>query len=216
MSDEIYKKLARAVVDGDPEAAEKLAQQCLEQGLHPLDCINEGLTKGIRHVGELFATGEYFLPDLIIGAEAMKKALTVLEPALTEGGQSRDVLGHAVLGTVEGDLHDIGKTLVGTMLTANGFEVTDIGTDVPAAEFLQTAQETGATLIGASALLTTTMSEQQKIIETFKEAGLRDQVKIMIGGAPVTKSWAEKVGADGFAKDAISAVALAKRLVGAT
>ncbi|MFW6135341.1 MAG: cobalamin B12-binding domain-containing protein [Chloroflexota bacterium] len=216
MSDEIYEKLAQAVVDGDPETAENLAQQCLEQGLHPLDCINEGLTKGIRHVGELFATGEYFLPDLIIGAEAMKKALAVLEPALTEGGQSREVLGHAVLGTVEGDLHDIGKTLVGTMLTANGFEVTDIGTDVPADEFVQTVQETGATLVGASALLTTTMSEQQKIIEIFKEAGLRDQVKIMIGGAPVTKSWAEKVGADGFAKDAISAVALAKRLVGAT
>jgi len=215
MSDEMYKKLAQSVVDGEPELAEQLARQCLNQDLDALDCINEGLTRGIEHVGELFATGEYFLPDLIIGAEAMKRALNVLEPALTEGGQGRKVLGHAVLGTVEGDLHDIGKTLVGTMLTANGFDVTDIGTDAAAADFIDAAQETGATLIGASALLTTTMSEQQKIIETFKEAGLREQVKIMIGGAPVTKSWAEKIGADGFAKDAITAVALAKRLVGA-
>jgi corrinoid protein of di/trimethylamine methyltransferase len=216
MSEEMHNKLAQTVVAGEPEEAEHLAKQCLEQGLDPLDCINNGLTKGIQRVGELFATGEYFLPDLIIGAEAMKTALGILEPALTEGGQGREVLGHAVLGTVEGDLHDIGKTLVGTMLTANGFDVTDIGTDVPAADFVQAAQEANATLIGASALLTTTMSEQQKIIETFKEAGLRDQVKIMIGGAPVTKSWADKVGADGFAKDAISAVALAKRLVDAS
>lgn len=213
MSEEMYNELAQTVVAGEPEEAERLAKQCLEQGLEPLDCINNGLTKGIQRVGELFATGEYFLPDLIIGAEAMKTALGILEPALTEGGQGREVLGHAVLGTVEGDLHDIGKTLVGTMLTANGFDVTDIGTDASAADFVEAAQENNATLIGASALLTTTMSEQQKIIETFKEAGLRDQVKIMIGGAPVTKSWAEKVGADGFAKDAISAVALAKRLV---
>jgi corrinoid protein of di/trimethylamine methyltransferase len=212
----MYNELAQTVVAGEPEEAERLARQCLEQGLDPLDCINNGLTKGIQRVGELFASGEYFLPDLIIGAEAMKTALSILEPALTEGGQGREVLGHAVLGTVEGDLHDIGKTLVGTMLTANGFDVTDIGTDVPAADFVQAAQENNATLIGASALLTTTMSEQQKIIETFKEAGLRDQVKIMIGGAPVTKSWADKVGADGFAKDAISAVALAKRLVDAS
>ena len=215
MAEAMYKNLAQAVIDGEPEQAESLAQQCLDQGLKPLDCINNGLTNGIQHVGRLFATGEYFLPDLIIGAEAMKKALGVLEPALTAGGQKRDVLGHAVLGTVEGDLHDIGKTLVATMLTANGFEVTDLGTDAPAADFVQAAQETGATLIGASALLTTTMSEQQKIIDTFEEAGLRSRVKIMIGGAPVTQSWAEKIGADGFAKDAIGAVALAKKLVDA-
>jgi corrinoid protein of di/trimethylamine methyltransferase len=207
--------LAQVVIVGEPEKAEGLAQQALDQGLDPLACINEGLTKGIRRVGELFASGEYFLPDLIIGAEAMKNALSVLEPALTEGGQEREVLGRAVLGTVEGDLHDIGKTLVGTMLTASGFHVTDLGTDVPAADFVDAAKENNATLVGASALLTTTMSEQKKIIQHFQEAGLRDQVKIMVGGAPVTGSWAERIGADGSAKDAISAVALAKNLVGA-
>lgn len=215
MSQEMCDKLAQIVIVGEPEKAEGLAQQALDLGLDPLTCINQGLTKGIRRVGELFASGEYFLPDLIIGAEAMKKALAVLEPALTEGGPGREVLGHAVLGTVKGDLHDIGKTLVGTMLTANGFEVTDLGTDVPASDFVEAVKANGATLVGASALLTTTMSEQQRIIDTFKEAGLREQVKIMVGGAPVTESWAEKIGADGFAKDAISAVALAKRLAGA-
>jgi len=215
MSEEMYGKLAEVVVIGEPEEAETLAQQALQQGLDPLACINEGLTPGIQRVGELFASGEYFLPDLIIGAEAMKKALAVLEPALTEGGPGREVLGHAVLGTVKGDLHDIGKTLVGTMLTANGFKVTDLGTDVPADDFVAAITERGATMVGASALLTTTMSEQQRIIQTIEEAGLRDRVKIMVGGAPVTKTWAEKIGADGFAKDAISAVALAKGLVGA-
>jgi 5-methyltetrahydrofolate--homocysteine methyltransferase len=138
-----------------------------------------------------------------------------LEPALTRD-QEREVLGRVVLGTVEGDLHEIGKTLVGTMLTANGFQVTDIGIDKSAADFVAAVKETNANLVGASALLTTTMLQQQKIIEALKEAGLRDQVKVMVGGAPVTQSWADKIGADGYAEDAISAVTLAKRLVGAS
>jgi 5-methyltetrahydrofolate--homocysteine methyltransferase len=172
------------------------------------------LTPGITRVGELFATGEYYLPDLIIGAEAMKSALAILEPALV-GSQEREVLGHVVLGTVEGDLHEIGKTLVGTMLTANGFAVTDIGVDKPAADFVAAVKESNATLVGASALLTTTMLQQQKIIEALEEAGLRAQVKVMVGGAPVTEVWAQKVGADAYAEDAISAVTVAKGLVGA-
>jgi corrinoid protein of di/trimethylamine methyltransferase len=214
MSQEIYDKLAQAVIDGEPEDAEEFARQALDRGLDPLDCINRGLSPGIDRVGELFASGEYFLPDLIIGGDAMKAALGVLEPALT-GGQERKVLGQVVLGTVEGDLHEIGKTLVGTMLTANGFLVTDIGVDKSAAEFVAAVKETGATLVGASALLTTTMLHQQEVIEALKEAGLRDQVKVLVGGAPITESWAEKIGADGYADDAISAVAVAKRLVGA-
>jgi corrinoid protein of di/trimethylamine methyltransferase len=214
MSEEILAKLAQAVIDGEPEDAEDLARQALERGLDPLRCINEGLTPGIDRVGELFATGEYFLPDLIIGGDAMKAALAILEPALA-GDQERQVLGRVVLGTVEGDLHEIGKTLVGTMLTANGFEVTDIGIDKPAAEFVAAVKRTGATLVGASALLTTTMLHQQEVIEALREAGLREEVKVMVGGAPVTESWAEKIGADGYADDAISAVEVAKRLVGA-
>jgi corrinoid protein of di/trimethylamine methyltransferase len=213
MSEELFDKLAQAVIDGEPEDAEELAQQALNQGLDPLACINEGLTRGIDRVGELFAEGEYFLPDLIIGGEAMKMALAILEPALA-ADQEREVAGRVVLGTVEGDLHEIGKTLVGTMLTANGFQVTDIGSDQPASEFVTAVKEAGATLVGASALLTTTIPEQQKIIEALEEAGLRDQVKVMVGGAPVTQAWADKIGADGYAEDAIAAVAVAKKLVG--
>jgi len=214
MSEDILAELAQAVIDGEPEDAAELAQQALDQGLDPLVCINEGLTPGIDRVGELFATGEYFLPDLIIGGDAMKAALEVLEPALT-GSQEREVLGRVVLGTVEGDLHEIGKTLVGTMLTANGFQVRDIGVDKSAADFVAAVKEMGATLVGASALLTTTMLHQQEVVEALKEAGLREQVKVMIGGAPVTQNWADQVGADGYSEDAISAVALAKQLISA-
>ena len=212
--EEIWGKLAQAVIDGEPEDAAELARQALDQGLDPLACINEGLTTGINRVGELFASGEYYLPDLIIGGEAMKVALAILEPAMV-GKQGRNVLGRVVLGTVEGDLHEIGKTLVGTMLAAGGFQVTDIGVDRSAADFVAAVKETDATLVGASALLTTTMPEQQKIIESLKEAGLRDRVKVMVGGAPVTQGWAKKIGADGHAEDAIAAVLLARRLVGA-
>ena len=214
MSDETLDRLTQAVVDGEPEDAEEWAQRALDEGLDPLICINEGLSPGIDRVGELFATGEYFLPDLILGGDAMKAALEVLEPALT-GGQEREIMGQVVLGTVDGDLHEIGKTLVGTMLTANGFQVTDIGVDKSTAEFVEAVTQTGATVIGASALLTTTMLQQQKLIEALEEAGIRDQVKVLVGGAPVTETWAEKIGADGYAEDAISAVSVAKGLVGA-
>ncbi len=209
-----FEKLAQAVIVGEPEQAEELARTALAQGLDALECIDRGLTVGMKRVGELFATGEYFLPDLIIGADAMKAALAVLEPALLDN-QQRDVLGRVVLGTVEGDIHDIGKTLVGTMLTANGFEVMDIGFDRPAGEFVAAVEETNATLVGASTLLTTTMQQQKKIIEELTSAGLRDQVKVMVGGAPTAQAWADEIGADGYAVDAIGAVALARRLVGA-
>jgi corrinoid protein of di/trimethylamine methyltransferase len=214
MTEEMYQKLAQAVIDGEPEDAVELAKQALEQGLDPLACISNGLTKGIQRVGELFASGEYFLPELIIGADAMKAALDILEPALL-AGQEREVVAKVVLGTVEGDLHEIGKTLVGTMLVANGFQVTDIGVDKPASEFINAIKESGATIVGASALLTTTMLQQEKLVEALKEAGLRDKVKVMVGGAPVTESFAKQIGADGYAEDAISSVDLAMRLADA-
>ncbi|HEY5670517.1 MAG TPA: corrinoid protein [Anaerolineales bacterium] len=214
MEDEMYKKLAQAVIDGEPEDAVALAKEALAQGLDPMECITQGLTKGIQEVGTLFSCGDYFLPELIIGAEAMKDALAILEPALL-ADQKRDVVANVVLGTVEGDVHEIGKTLVGTMLTANGFKVTDIGVDKPAAEFIEAIKETGATIVGVSALLTTTMLQQEKIIRALEEAGLRNEVKVMVGGAPVTASYAKQIGADGYADDAISAVALAMRLADA-
>ncbi len=214
MTEEMYQKLAQAVIDGEPEDAVELAKQALDQGLDPLACISNGLTKGIKQVGELFASGEYFLPELIIGADAMKAALDILEPALL-AGQEREVVAKVVLGTVEGDLHEIGKTLVGTMLIANGFQVNDIGVDKPASEFINAIKESDATIVGASALLTTTMLQQEKLVEALKEAGLRDKVKVMVGGAPVTESFAKQIGADGYAEDAISAVDLAMRLADA-
>lgn len=214
MTDDLYKKLAQAVIDGEPDDAVALAKEALDQGLDPLECITNGLTKGIQKVGELFAEGEYFLPELIIGADAMKGALEILEPALV-GDQKREVVAKVVLGTVEGDLHEIGKTLVGTMLTANGFHVMDIGVDQPASAFIEAIKEFDATIIGASALLTTTMLQQEKLIQALEEAGLREKVKVMVGGAPVTDAYAKKIGADGYAEDAISAVNLAFRLADA-
>jgi len=214
MEQEMFDKLAEAVIMGETDHAKALAKEALEKGLDPLQCITKGLTKGIQKVGELFGSGEYFLPELIIGADAMKAALNILEPALV-GDQAREVAGTIVLGTVEGDLHEIGKNLVGTMLTANGFKVIDIGVDKTAAEFIDAIKESGANLVGASALLTTTMLQQEKLISALKDAGLREKVKVMVGGAPVTESYANQIGADGYAENAISAVDLAIRLVGA-
>jgi corrinoid protein of di/trimethylamine methyltransferase len=214
MQEQIYAKLAQAVINGEPEEAAEWAQQALNLGLDPLECINQGLTPGINRVGELFTMGEYFLPDLVLGGDAMKAAVAILEPAMSSK-QGRVQLGCVVLGTVKGDLHEIGKTLVATMLTANGFRVADIGVDQDAASFVAAVRETGANLVGASALLTTTMPHQRELIEALHEAGLRERVKVMVGGAPVTAIWANEIGADGYAEDAASAVALAKRLVGA-
>lgn len=210
---EYYEKLAQAVVDGEDEIAIETAKAALEAGLDPLECINNGLTEGMNRVGELFASGEYYLPDLIIGGEAMKAAMNVLEPALLDT-QEREVLGKVVIGTVQGDLHEIGKTLVATLLTANGFQVTDIGADKSPIDFMNAAIELDADIVGASALLTTTMVVQGQIVEALDDAGLRDKVKVIVGGAPVDQSWADQIGADAYGKDAISSVAIAKKLMG--
>lgn len=210
---EYYEKLAQAVVDGEDEIAIETAKAALEAGLDPLECINNGLTEGMNRVGELFASGEYYLPDLIIGGEAMKAAMNVLEPALLDT-QEREVLGKVVIGTVQGDLHEIGKTLVATLLTANGFQVTDIGADKSPIDFMNAAIEADADIVGASALLTTTMVVQGQIVEALDDAGLRDKVKVIVGGAPVDQSWADQIGADAYGKDAISSVAIAKKLMG--
>jgi corrinoid protein of di/trimethylamine methyltransferase len=214
MSGEMFDKLAQVVIDGEVDDAAALARQALDEGVDPMACITEGLTKGIQEVGGLFASGEYYLPELIIGANAMKAALDILEPALV-GDQRREVVATVVIGTVQGDLHEIGKTLVGTMLTANGFNVVDIGVDKPASEFVNAIKENDATIVGASALLTTTMLQQKRLIDAIDEAGLRQQVKVMVGGAPVTQSYAEQIGADGYAENAVFAVNLAFRLADA-
>jgi corrinoid protein of di/trimethylamine methyltransferase len=213
MSEELFESLARAVVEGEEEEAEEIVKRALDQGVDPLACINEGLMKGIEEVGELFSSGVYFLPELIQGAGAMKAALDILEPRLV-GEERREVVGKVVLGTVAGDQHEIGKTLVGTMLTANGFQVIDIGVDRKSDDFLAAIEESGADIVGASALLTTTLAEHKRLIDAITEAGLREKVKVMIGGAPVTQEFANDIGADGYADDAIAAVSVARKLMG--
>ena len=215
MSEDLFKQMAQAVIDGDDDEATALAQRALEQGVDPLEAINKGYTAGMDVVGELYSTGDYFLPDLILGGEAMKAALATLEPALKASGQARKVLGTVVLGSVKGDIHEIGKSLVGSMLSANGFEVYDLGIDIEADEFVAKAREHNADIVALSALLTTTMLHQRDVIELLAEAGFRERVKVMVGGSPVTQGWADQIGADGFAEDAAGAVVVAKRLMGA-
>ncbi len=215
MSDELFQAMRQSIIDGDAEQAEALARQALEKGLDPLEAVNNGYVLGVNYVGEQFGAGEMFLPDLVLAGEAMKSAVAVLEPEMQKRGSQRQVLGRVVLGTVKGDIHEIGKTLVATMLSASGFQVYDLGVDVPIEKFAQKAREVNADIVGVSALLTTTMTGQKDVIEALADMGLRPKVKVMIGGAPVTRSWAAEIGADGYSEDAIGAVAEAKRLVSA-
>lgn len=214
MSNELFAQLAQSLIDGEPEATADLTRQALDAGIEPLAVIREGLVPGMNVVGEKFSCGDYFLPDLIIAADGMQKAMELLEPELRARQQAVESAGTVVIGTVKGDIHEIGKSLVGTMLSANGFKVFDLGVDVPTAAFVNKVKETGANLVGLSALLTTTMTMQREVIQALAAAGLREQVKVMVGGAPVTRSWAHEIGADGYAEDAMGAVQAARLLAG--
>ena len=214
MPDELFESMKQSIIDGDPDRAKELSQRVLAEGIPPLDAINRGFVPGLNVVGEQFQQGEMFLPDLVLAGEAMKAATAILEPEIQKAGATRETLGKVVLGTVKGDIHEIGKTLVGTMLSASGFEVFDLGVDVPSEKFAVKAMELNADIVGVSALLTTTMTGQKGVVEALERHGLRPRVKIMVGGAPVTRSWANEIGADGCGKDALAAVALAKSLMG--
>jgi len=215
MTEELFKKMAQSVLDGDSDAAAALAKQAVESGIDPLEAINNGFVAGVNKVGENFACGDAFLPELVMAGEAMKAAVAALEPEMKKRGTQRKMLGKVVLATVEGDIHEIGKSLVGTMLSASGFEVFDLGVDVPAAKIIAKVQEVDANLVGLSALLTTTMVKQKEVIDELDKLGLRKKVKVMVGGAPVTRDWVQKIEADGTSEDAIGAVGLAKQLVDA-
>lgn len=209
---ELQEAAFAAVVNGDSDAAQGYARQWLALGLAPLDLIDAALTPGIAKVGQLWEEGDYFLPELAAGAEAMKAAMQVLDPAMVSADP-----GHlhrpVVIGTVFGDIHDIGKSLVATMLRANGFNVIDLGADVPAIEFLKASSRNKAHLICISALLTTTMIGIMDVIAVFRQAGLRDSVKFLVGGAPITREWALGIGADGYGDNAVTAVREAKLLI---
>jgi corrinoid protein of di/trimethylamine methyltransferase len=213
MSNELLTKLTQSIVEGEPDETVALTQQALDADLEPLTIINEGLVPGMNIVGDKFQCGDYFLPHLIIAANGMQQAMALLEPELTSRQQTVDAAGTLVIGSVAGDIHEIGKSLVGTMMSASGFKVYDLGVDVPTAEFVSKVKETGANLLGLSALLTTTMTVQREVIEALEEAGIRDQVKVIVGGAPVSQEWADTIGADGYAEDAVGAIELAKQLV---
>jgi corrinoid protein of di/trimethylamine methyltransferase len=215
LSNPIFSEMKQSVIDGDVDVAEELARRALAEGIDPLEAVNQGYLPGMQQVGIEFGAKNLFLPDVVIAAEAMKKAAAILEPEMTRRGSQRTVAGRVVLGTVKGDIHEIGKSLVGTLLSANGFEIYDLGVDVPFAKFAEKAREVNADIVGVSALLTTTMAGQQNVIEALDDLGLRPKVKVMVGGAPVTREWADKIGADGYSGDALGAVALAKSLVAA-
>jgi corrinoid protein of di/trimethylamine methyltransferase len=213
MSEELFKQMAQTIIDGEEEVAAELAQKALDEGIDPLQAITEGYMPGVNEVGESFACGQAFLPELVMAGEAMKAAVAVLEPAMKAAGTQRKMLGKVVLATVEGDIHEIGKSLVGTMLTSAGFEVYDLGVDVATADVLAKAEEVGADIVGLSALLTTTMVKQKEVIDEVTKRGMK--VKVMVGGAPVTREWVHKIEADGYSEDAIGAVNVAKELMGA-
>ncbi|MEM3581703.1 MAG: corrinoid protein, partial [Candidatus Bathyarchaeia archaeon] len=194
-AESIIERLRLSVLNYNVDEAVSAAKEAVKLGIDLLRAIEEGLAKGIREVGEKFANGEAFLPELVMAAETMKKALEVLEPELRRAKKERKALGKVLLGTVAGDIHSIGKTIVGSMLTANGFEVYDIGEDVPAEKFVEKVKELKPDVVGLSALLTTTLPEQRTVIEALKREGLRDKVKVIIGGAPASREWAEEIGA---------------------
>lgn len=210
MADAITR-LKDAVINYEMETIADLAKQALKDGVDPLAAIEKGLAEGIKTVGEKFGKGEIFLPELVMGAEAMKAALAVLEPAVPKG-KHRASAGKVLIGTVQDDIHEIGKNLVATMLSSNGFEVVDLGVNVPSGDFLKKAEEQKPNLLAMSALMTTTMPRMGEVIAPLKKKN--KNVKTLVGGAPVTDTYAKEIGADGYSGDASGAVEVAKKLVG--
>jgi 5-methyltetrahydrofolate--homocysteine methyltransferase len=213
MTSEILFGIKASLIEGDPDVTVTLTKSALQAGVEPLSIVDEALVPGMREVGDRYSCGEFFLPNLVIAAGAMKKAMELIEPELRARHQQAKSRGIVIIGTVRGDIHEIGKSLVATMLAANGFEVHDLGVDVPVEKFVEAARSTGAHLVGISALLTTTMIMQKKVIEALAAAGVRPRLKIMVGGAPVTRKWAEDIGADGYAEDVVGAIDLASKLL---
>ncbi|UCE50914.1 MAG: B12-binding domain-containing protein [Desulfobacterales bacterium] len=194
---EWFQKAVQTILDTDEDAAKEIAAKSLEAGMDPLEMINQGFTEGIRKMGDLFERGEVFLPGLIVASEAMTAAVEILEAALPAEKQ-QEKKGVIVLGTVEGDIHDIGKGIIATMLRVHGYEVHDIGRDVPIEKFIEKAKAVNADVIGSSAMMTTTQIGQRKLEQALKNAGMRDKVITMVGGAVATDHWAQRIGSDFF------------------
>jgi len=204
--------LAENLINGKANEVKELTQKALDDGVAPGEILNSGLIKGMNVVGERFKNNEFYVPEVLIAARAMHAGMDILKPKLAESGV--EPIGTVLLGTVKGDLHDIGKNLVAMMLEGAGFEVIDLGIDVPPEKFVQAVEEQGGDVIAMSALLTTTMTQMKTTLEALEEAGVKGKVKILIGGAPVTQNYADEIGADGYARDAASAADKAKELLG--
>jgi corrinoid protein of di/trimethylamine methyltransferase len=208
------KELYEAVVSGNAKATQAITQQALADGVDPLKLVNEYMVPAMDEVGRRFEANEYFVPELLISARAMKAALELIRPLLTARGDKP--VGRVAIGTVKGDLHDIGKNLVASLLEGGGFEVIDLGVNVTPEKFIETVNTKQANIVAMSALLTTTMPSMKTTIDALKQAGVRSKVKVLIGGAPITQKYAEEIGADGYSENAVGAVALAKKAVAAS
>jgi len=213
MSSSIIEELRQAVIRGKKDDAENAARKALQAKIPPLEAITNGLAKGVREVGDKFGEGEIFLVELMAAGKAMKAGMSILLADIKASKTKIKTVGKVVIGTVQGDIHSIGKDIVATMLEAYGFEVINLGEDVPVEVFLKNVKELKPDIVGMSSLITSSMPVQKKIIDELKAAGLRDKVKVIIGGAPTTDKWARDIGADGWAGDAVTAASLARRLV---
>jgi len=214
IDDKYFDKLAQTIIDGTKEECVRLIEEGLANGMDPLDAVEKGLSKGITKVGDDFGAGIFFLPELIQAANAMKEGVAILDEKIKTSGKERKSLGKIVLGTVKGDIHDIGKSVVSAVLQANGYDVVDIGIDVPEDQFIQAVKDNNADVLGMSTLLTLPLAEMGKVIEKMKEEGLRDKVKIIVGGCPVTQEFADEIDADAVGFDAQDAVVKVNRLLG--
>ena len=210
---EILNQIAKAVENGDNEGCHACTQDALISGMDPLKVVDEGLSAGIKQVGEKFGKGELFLPDLMMAVEAMNEGMQLVEPELKKKKTQRQTLGTVLIGTVHGDIHDIGKSIVATMLEINGYNVHDLGVNVSSEEFIKKVKEIKPQVLGLSALLSTTMREQKIVIDEVNREGVREDIKIIVGGAPVSVQWAEEIGADGFGANAELAVQLVTKLI---
>ena len=208
---DVLNRMAEAVVSLEEEEVKKLMEKALEEQVQAGQILSEGLTKGLRMLGEKFSSGELFIPHMMIGAEIVQNCVKILEPHLLKSGEKAQKMP-VVIGTVEGDLHDLGKNLVVTMLQASGFPVIDLGRDVPNMEFVKKVREVKPCILCMSALMTTTMIRQREVIDSLKQEGIKSEVKVLIGGAPISSEWARDIGADSYGEDAMEAVAEAEKM----
>ena len=214
VDDPIIEEIQQAIINLEEDKTAELTQEAIDKGLSPLVILQEGLTKGVRTVGDKFGRGEVFLPELAMSADCMRAGVDLVEPLLDEMDLAdEDKGGKMVIGTVDEDIHNIGKNILGTMLKANGFDVVDLGVEIPNEDFVEAVREEKPDILGMSALMTMTMDHQEEVIELLEEEGLRDDVKVMVGGAPTSEEWRDEIGADGYADNADAAVKRATELL---